>query len=301
MYHYERSDNNAKQREYLRKAAQAADEVSAFTTAVKYLARLVELTPAADPARAALALQLADAHYRFSDFPAARAAIEQAQAAATTDTDRASALALLGEMTSGMGDYAAAQTILAEAVPLARASGDQLTLCRALYALGDVNWRLGKLDNANVALNESLTLAREIGNVTRELFALNMLGVVAVDQKYWDEAEQRFTEVHSRAAAAGNRERAMVALNCLGADRRQNIVAAQAYTQQVLALAREIGAQQPIAVSIINLACSDIQFGQFTAARAKLREGLGLALRLGALPWVLTAMVNFAELTHAEG
>ena len=162
VYHYDRSDNPAKQRAYLKKAGQAALDVSAFNTARDYFARLLELTPENDPERSALALQLAEAHEYLADFPAARAAAEEAQAAAKTDADRAAALAFLGEMLSNLGDYSEAQTILAEAVPLARASGDGLTLCRALYALGDLNWRLGKLDEAKVALNESLALARAL-------------------------------------------------------------------------------------------------------------------------------------------
>ena len=160
-------------------------------------------------------MQLAEAHYCLSDFPAARAAIAQAQAAATTDADRAAALALLGEMTSELGDYAEAQTILAEAVPLARASGDRLTLCRALYALGDVNWRLGKLDDAKVALDESLALARALGDVTRELFALNRLGAVAVQQGDLAEAERLFTR-SPHAGGGGGQPRA-------GDDRAQQL------------------------------------------------------------------------------
>jgi adenylate cyclase len=304
VYHYTRTDNRDKQREYLRKAAQAAQDVSAFTTAVEYLARLLELIPATDPTRSALAVQLAVAHYNLGDYTAARAAIEQAQATAASDADRASALAFLGEITSaGLGDYAEAQSILAQAVPLARTSGDQLTLCRALYVLGVNYWQLGKLDDAQVALNESLVLARALDNLTRELFALNVLGLVALNQENVAEAEVLFTEIHTRAVAVGNRERAMSGLGNLGvvADVRQDYAAARDYAQQALALAREIGMQQFIALFLSNLADADINLGQLAAGRAELREGLALALRLGALPQMVAAVVNFAVLAHAEG
>lgn len=302
VHHYTHSANRAKQCAYLQKAVDAALEVSAFNTAVDYLTRLVELTPATDPARAALALQLADAYYRLGDYPATRAAIAQAQVAAKTDADRAAALALLGEVTSDMGDYAEAQAILAEAVPLARSSGGGLTLCRALYALGDVNWRQGKLDDARVSLDESLALARALGDLTRELFALNRLGIVYL-QIDLAKAEQLITEVHTRAVAAGNRERAMVALNNLGlvAFERKDNALARDFQQQELALAREIGAQSAIAIGLINLADADIHLGQLSTVRANLREGLRLALRLGTLPWVIGAVMSFAELAHAEG
>jgi tetratricopeptide (TPR) repeat protein len=248
---------------------------------VEYFARLLELTPINDPARSALALQLADAHYLMGDFPAARAAIEKTQTAAQTDSDRASALALLGEMTIAMGDYVEAGTILAQAAPLARASGDKLTLCRALWTLGMNEWRLGKPDEARAAQEESLALARELGDVTRELFALNLLGILFL-QTDLAEAERFFTEVHTLAVTAGNRERAMTALYNLSvaAGRRKDYAASQEYDQQALALAREIGSQETVAAGLIVLAGVEEILGNLLAARAHYREALALASRL---------------------
>ncbi|MFN2110397.1 MAG: ATP-binding protein, partial [Anaerolineae bacterium] len=302
VYHYSRSDNEDKQRVYLRKAGQAALAVSAFNTAVDYFTRLLELTPEADSAWTVLALQLAEAHYRSSNYPAARAAIEQAQAAAKTDADRAAALALLGEMLSQLGEYAEAQAILAEAVLLARVSGEQLTLCRALYALGATDCALGKVDSAHISLNESLKLARELGDLNRELFALNRLATMCIRDDLV-EAEQLLHEVHRRAVAAGNRERATAALNNLGvvADEGQDFVMAREYFQQALALAREIGAQQMVALYLSNLAYVNIKLGELDAAREDLRAGLALALRLGVLPRLVNAVMYFADLFQAEG
>jgi len=305
VYHYDRSDNPAKQRAYLKKAGQAALDVTASNSAREYFARLLELTPEDDPERSALALKLAEACGYLDDFPTSRAAIDQAQAAAKTDADRASALAYLGEMLSTLGDYSEAQTILAEAVPLARVSGDSLTLCRALYALGDVNWRLGKLDDAKVALDESLTLARalEKENLYYELYALNRLGTVAFTKGILDEAERLFTEFHMRAVAAGNRGVILTALNNLGEVRKEQkeYATARDHFQQMMALSREIGSQAPIALGLINLADIDIKLGQLAEARTKLREALAIAERIGFLPWAVLAVGNFSNLAHAEG
>lgn len=221
-----------------------------------------------------------------------------------TDTDRVSALALLGEMTgSTMGDYAEAKTILAQALPLARASGDRLTLCRALNGMGDVNWRLGNLDEARAAQEESLTLARELGDVTHELIALNALGPIAAGQGNLDEAERFLTELHVRAVAVGNREREMTALGNLGmvAFDRKDYTVARGYCQQSIALSREIGVQDRLGLGLINLAGANIQLGELPAAHADLREGLALVLRLGTLTFVVPAVVTFAELAYAEG
>lgn len=302
-HHYRLAGDVEGEYQYLRLAAEQATARFGNSEAVNYFARLLELTPNDHPVRSMLALQLAEAHYGLGDFHAAHAAIEQAEASAPTDSTRAAALALLGEMTSEMGNYAEAQTILAKAVSLARASGDQLALCRVLYALGDVNWRLGKLNYAQATLNESLTLARALGDVTRELFALNRLAVVIGQQGDLDEKERLLTEVYTRAVSAGNRERAMMALNNLGAvaNERMDYATQRGYQQQALALAREIGAQSSIALFLIALSFGDIKLGELAAARTKLREGLALALRLGAFSRVVQAVMNFAELAHAEG
>lgn len=294
--HYEKAGDSPQADHYFAQAGDQAMRVSAFADAANFYTRVQSATSSRH-------LKLAEAHYRLSDFLSARAAIQTAQSTAVNASDRAAALALLGEMTSELGDYAAAQEILAEAIPLARASNDQLTLCRTLYALGDVNWRQDKLDEARTALEESLKLARALDEVTHELFALNRLGAVTLMEGKNDEAERCFAKVYERARAVGNRERAMAALNNLAAvaDRRADFALGQEYGRQALALAREVGAQQDIALYLINLAFGDIELGHLDAARAGLREGLELALRLGALPWAVAAVKNFGFLAYAEG
>ena len=307
VFHYDRSEHRQKKCEYLLKAGQAASEVSDFNTAAKYFARLVELTPLEDPKYSALAQQLGEAYFRLGDLSAARGALERAQAAAQTDTDRATALALLGNMLVNVGDYVEAQIILAEAVPLARAHqlvrSDQLALCQALYALGGVHLALGALEQARAALNENLALARGLGDVTRELFALNRLGVLASQQDI-DEAERLFMEVYQQAVAVGNRERAMGALNNLGtmaADKRQDYATAHRYHEQALALAGELGAQHAIVAFLSNLAHDEIMLGQLATARQKLHDGLSMSLRLGISRWTVLAVMYYADLAYADG
>lgn len=303
VFHYSRSENKTKQRVYLQKAGESALDTSAFHTAVEYFTRLLELMPEHDPTRTALTLRLADVHYRLGDFPGARVAIDQAQALAKTDSDRASALALLAEITNMMGDYAEAQKILEQAVPLSRRSNDPLSLCRTLYALGFNLFIVGKRHDAEIALNESLAFAREAGDVSRELFALDFLGVVAMNKGDFAEAERVLTQVYERAVGVGNRERAMGALNNLGvvAAERGDFALAYDYARRVLVFAREIGAQLDIALGIINLADCNIKLGNLSAARAGLREGLVLALRLSTLMYTIAAVATFAKLAYSEG
>ncbi len=302
-HHYSHSGNPEKQRVYLAKAGDAALEVSAFGTALAYLTRLLALTPREDPTRAGLALKLAEAHYRMSDFAGATAVIRQVQAGAVSEADRAAALTLLGEVTSDVGDHVGAQALLTEAIPLARASANSLTLCRALYVLGDAHWRAGRHSDAHAALNESLALARARGDVTRQVFALGRLASVIQDQGDFEGAKAVFADMRARAEAAGNRERTMNALMNLGqiADKQKDFALGQSYGHQALALAREIGAQQTVALCLIGQASTFIHLGDLRAAREKLREGLPLAQRLGVWPWVVWAVTVFADLAYYDG
>jgi tetratricopeptide (TPR) repeat protein len=196
-----------------------------------------------------------------------------------------------------------ALTILEQAVPIARSSNNKLTLCRTLASLGLAYILVGKPDHARVTFYEGLALARDLDDLSRELLMLQGLGIAAKNQDDFLEAERLLTEVYTRAVAVGNRYRAMTARNNLGevAYERGNIALAHEYWQQSLALAHEIGAQAIIAMGLMNLAVIDIQLGDWSAARAKLREGLASAMRLGAPVRLVVAMVNFGELAYAEG
>jgi tetratricopeptide (TPR) repeat protein len=149
------------------------------------------------------------------------------------------------------------------------------------------------LDETQIALDESLSLARDLGDKTRELMALNRLAVLASIQGDSDGAERLFQEMHAGAVAAGN----------LGgvAYERKDYAAARAYTQQALALSREIGVQDMVATTLLNLAETNIVLGELPAARTDLRDGLALALRLGYLRIVLAAVTCFGYLAYAEG
>lgn len=289
--HYAKAGEVAQADRCFEQAGDQAMRVSAFTDAVRFYQQV-------HSPNATCLVKLAEVHRYLGEFPAARAILEQARNAARTDVERATALASSGEIARMLGNYTEAQQILARAVPLARASGDQLTLCRALYALGGVNWRVGNLEDARAVLEESVTLARTLGDVTLELFALNRLAMTSAST---DEEERLYHQVYALAVTAGDRKGMMTALNNLGVMMGyQDQVKAGDYYRQALAIARELGAQQDIALYLMNLATVDIQLGRFDAVRAGLQEGLTLAIRLGALPHVVTAVKNFGYLALAE-
>ncbi|NUM45097.1 MAG: hypothetical protein HUU38_10345, partial [Anaerolineales bacterium] len=302
-FHYGHSENTAKQRKYFRKAGDAALKVSAFTTAVDYLKRLLEITPQEEAEYPSLALDLAETYHRMSDFANVHVAVERAYTTAHNDLHRITARTILAETLSTTGQHAEVHNILTEIMPLARATGDPQTLGRVLSAWGVSEWNLGNLDASRLAQEEALALARAMGDTTRELHVLFRLGTVNAALDNPDTATQLIQESYTKAKAVGNREREMAALTTLGAiaDGWENTLEAKAYYHQALALARELGVQHYIALNQVNLATSYLTLGELPAARAELRQGLALALRNGSFIWVVAAVQIFAEIIYAEG
>lgn len=138
--HYERAAESARAVEWYARAGSVAKARSAFTVAVAYLTHALALTPRDAPLFSALARQLGEAHLRLGDFPAARQALQDAQATAQNDAERAAALTILAELTNAAGDYAGASALLEQALPLARAGGERATLARALEDWAAVRW-----------------------------------------------------------------------------------------------------------------------------------------------------------------
>lgn len=302
VFHYTRTENLDKKRAYLFEAGRAAYDTGAFSTAAEYFQQLLELTPSDDPALSGVALELALTLHRLSDTTGTQVAVQKALEAARTDRERASALALLADLTNKKGDYTGAQTILSEAVPLARLCGDQLTLCRVLYSLGALNWHQGNTEAARLAFSESLEVAMTLGDVRRELSARNAL-IVLHWQTQGGDATQQFQELHDRALVLGDRMTVIVSLNNLGvlADGRHDYARAHNYFEQSLKICRELGARDDLISGLLNLAEEKIKLSQIDAARADTREGLALALQIQMLPRAVHAIINFSYIAYAEG
>jgi len=301
-FHYSLSNNSAKKIEYLRKAGDAALAIASYAAACDYFTQLLPLE--ADPkAQVRLHLNLGEAHFRLSNFPESRAEIHEALRLATKPADRSAALTLLATMSSqSEGDYAKADTLLKEALELARGENHLEALSHVLYELGDANWRLGNLDVARTYLEESLALARGLGDNTRMAFALNRLGIIHLGSDL-DATERLIKESHTVALASGNRERVMAALSNLGmvAEERGDFQGAINLHQQALVHAQEIGARSDSALFLLNIASGAIKLHDLPSARSALSEGLAIARTLGSLPWVVGAITIFADLLAIEG
>ncbi|MBK7976382.1 MAG: AAA family ATPase [Deltaproteobacteria bacterium] len=303
VFHYGRAENAAKEREYLSKATSVALRTSTFTTARTYLVRLLEQTPAADPRRTALLLDLGELLATTGDFPGALTLFEEARDLARTDAERARAFWMLAYVRRETGLMQQAYELYAAAVRFARASGDEAIVAHALSSAGVCSSKLGKLDEAQAFQEESLALARKLGDPALELNALQRAGCILVARSELDQGEAIFLEAKALAEASGERQSLMMALNNLGwvTDNKLEHARSREYGRQALALAYELGSQLSIALYLINQAGDELMDGDLTSARSHAREGCGLALRLGAMGRVMLALRSFSLILYAEG
>jgi hypothetical protein len=71
--------------------------------------------------------------------------------------------------------------------------------------------------------------------------------------------------------------------------------------QRAFVIAREIGARSDSALFLLNTAVAAIGLRDLPNARSALGEGLAIARALGSVPWVVGAVMIFADLLAVEG
>ncbi|MBU0491100.1 MAG: tetratricopeptide repeat protein [Chloroflexi bacterium] len=298
-FHYSQSDNAAKQREYLQKAANAAQATFANEAALDYLGRLLPLL--ADPgAQLDLHLQRGAIRELLGQWPEAEADYGAAldlgersgDAAAVARCQRA-----LGILCRLRGDYPAALAWLAPARDTQAALGDQAGLARTVIETGSVWWRLGEYDSARQELEAGLALARALADQSAAAQALNDLGNVAYHQG--DPAARAWFEASlALRRELGDQRGIAHALGNLGmvVDEQGDYAAARAWFEESLALFHQVGDQRGISLTLNNLGIVAHEQGDYAAARALYEESLTLHQEMGDRPGVAMSLINLGNL-----
>lgn len=197
------------------------------------------------------------------------------------------------------GARAAYQDVLAAA----RASGDPLTVVRALTGLGIVHSSGNDLAQAERLERKALRLARELGDRRRVASLLNNLGVVLVRQGRLPEAEKLYREAASLYGEAGETGRHAAALNNLGKLlRRQGYLAeAGRAHRRALALRRAVGDSRGEAITLLGLGRVARLQGAPSEARTRLTEALRIFRREGYGDGVAETLTVVAETALDQG
>ena len=282
-FHYMHSEKKEKQREYLRKAGEAAQKSFANDAALEYYGRLLPLLH--DPK------EQAEIHVKRGDVLELIGRYDEAEREYRLALDsardemalKASAQFALGKLNRMHGNYKSALDWLAQAKAARIALEDSTGLAQVLIETGYVLYRKGEYMQARALSNEALTLARKIGDTWSIAEALNNLGSAAMYQGDYAEAQALYEESLLYKREMGNKPGVASLLNNLGnlAQKQGDYAAARGFYDEGLVLSREMGEKGGVATKLFNLGVVAWYLGNPAAARALWEESLAMSQDIG--------------------
>ncbi len=276
-FHFEHSHNEAKKREYLRKAGAAAQAEYANEAAINYYQRLLPLLPAAE--QLAIRLNLGEILQLVGRLTEADELYRQTLALAEQLGDRSAqawCYTAMGELFRKQGQYAAAWTRLEQARTIFEALDDQAGVGQVLHYGGTVAWNQGDYEVARRRYEESLAIRRQLHDQDRIARLLSNLGLVAQHLGDYESARQLYTESLEIRYKLGDKWAIAISLNNLGylSIEQGNYEAAWTQLDVAVSLYREVGERLELATALNNLGNVARDQGDYATARSLYEEGL---------------------------
>ena len=278
-FHYEHSGDVAKQREYWRKAGEAAQREYANTAAINYYEKLLPLLNESEQIE--IYVSLAVVYESLGDWAASEAVSQTALGLAQQIGDNANlamAQIMIGEVQRKQGRFAQAADWFAQALSVAETHGHESSLAKALICTGTLNGQQGKFDVAQSYYERSLTLRRKLKEYHEMPQLLNNMGVVRRLQGEFAAAREHYEEALVVEREIKNRYLEAITLNNLGnvCVDLDDLAQAQRYLEQAVAIQREIGNKWYLANALNNLGNVVRSRSEFDAAMALYAESLRL-------------------------
>ena len=292
-FHYDRSENEPKKREYLLKAGEAAQGRYANTPAIDYYQRVLRLLPAAQ--QVPVLLKMGQVLEVVGQWDESLDAYRQALNLARDLGDRqaqARSQAATGELLRKRGRYDEAGQWLAQARAGFETLGDESGVGLTLHYAGSLATQQGNTEAARALYGESLAIRRKLGDKPQIANLLSNLGIVARLRGEYASAHSLHEEALAIRRELKDRRAVGVSLNNLGfvASEQGNYAEARAWLEEAVALNREVGDKQNTAIALNNLGNVVRSQGDYAAASALYRESIILYRELGdrwALAYVL--------------
>jgi adenylate cyclase len=302
-FHYGRSGNQDKKREYLRRAGEAAQRNFANDAALDYYTRLLPLLEDSQ-ARVEIQMRRGAVLELTGQYDEAQADYQAVLDVAREDPrTTASAQYAMGKLNRLRGDYEAALAWMAQAKQGYDALGDPVGVARALIEKGRVLNHKGEPLPAREALDEALQLARA-ANARREVaLALNNLGAAVWYQGDYVAARPLYEEGLALMRELGDKPGIAAALYSLGvmAVSEGNIAETRSRYQESLALRREIGDKRGISSALAGLGAVKIMDNDYPAARTLLEESLALRREMGDRKGIAGSLASLGAVYARQG
>ena len=174
--------------------------------------------------------------------------------------------------------------ITIQSLELARKAGERLNLAKALVDYADWHYCSNRVNEAKKYLEEADTLFRQMGsNISRAPYWLAEIARLNGD---YEEARSLYTELQERYRLLGGKFFRSWAIVGLGqvATEKGNLAQAQAYLEEALAIARELGLYEYIMYRLAILGNILYLQGNIEGAKQKFMEGIHLAKGRGSFP-----------------
>jgi adenylate cyclase len=283
-YHYDRTENTAKRREYVLKAGEAAQAEYANESAISYYRRVLPLLSGASQIATMLRLgQVLEVVGKWDD---ANEQYQQALTLAEQLTDgqaRAQCQLAIAELLRKRGSYADAAQWLEQARQAFEALGDEAGVGQALHYAGTLAAQQGDSARARSLYEQSLGIRRRLNDQPRIAALLSNLGIVARYQSDYAQARSLYEESLRLRRELGDKLMISVSLNNLGNleldldeyDRARELL------EEAVAIRREVGDRWATANSLNNLGNVVRAQGNYDQAQVLYRESLIINRELG--------------------
>ena len=217
--------------------------------------------------------------------------------------ERAKLCIFLGALSTGQGDFPAAQQFLRQSLSLYEELNDRWGLAASLNALGISVRDSGDFQAAQSYLERSLDYWRTLPNRLDTARCLHNLANVAKGRGNYLRAQIALREATDIFVEVGDRSGAAWSINQQGdiALEQGDLDAARSYYQRALTAFRDGGDRWGSARSLADLGCVYCEQGDYEAARDSYREALRVFAELGHRRGVARALEGSACLAAAQG
>ncbi len=299
-YHYGRSDNETKKREYLLKAGEAAQAEYANEAAIEYFRRVQPLLP--EPERAAVMRKLGSVLELVGQWDeASELYVQGLQLAQKHDNQQEEAWceAAQAELLRKRGRFEEATKHLEAARLTFEKLEDESGVAQAYHSAGTLAAQQGQYEKARTLYEQSLVLRRELDQPASIAALLSNLAIIARFQGDLAKSRRLNEDALEIRRQVGDRRTIANSLNNLGNAVRNlgDLAKARAYLEEALLLQREVGDRWAIANSLNNLGNVVRDQSDFETAHQFYVESLTINHEFGdrrAIAYVLEDMAALA-------
>jgi predicted ATPase/class 3 adenylate cyclase len=279
-FHYSRSDNLNKKREYYIKSGNAAQAAYSNATAIKYYEQALDLSRDGDEI-IDLHLQTGTVLQWIGSWDEARTHFQKALQTAEESKLMQRIIECeikLGAWCNFRGNYSQAQEWLEKALVESKRINDLAKTCDALGELGIAHWRLANFEAAREYLQQSIDLGRQMGDKKRVAYALTVLGYIGGQMGNPSEGHQYFEEALAIGRELNDKRRIAAVLTNYGTMFyfEGHYEKSQKLLEEALAATRELGDKRAMAITLNNLGNIFYLKNDFNSAREYYGESLAL-------------------------